>query len=86
MERHDLDRLSGDLQKIGGHLAALDRSNDRAEQARQARETTKERAVTSNDTAPLPSEPTVPVDGGLGLLAAAGAAYAVRRLRADAAA
>ena len=33
---------------------------------------------------PTPSGPTrVPVDGGLALLAAAGAAYAARRLRGD---
>ena len=79
----DLDRLSGDLRQIGGHLAALNRERDRAERARRSAQAERSGAVTSNDNGPLPPKPTVPVDGGLGFLAAAGAAYAVRRLRND---
>jgi hypothetical protein len=37
----------------------------------------------SNGPCPPPTAPPVPVDGGLGLLAVAGAGYAARRLRAQ---
>ena len=90
----ELSQLNGRLRALDGALAQLDRT-PRAVTGSSPEANASERgsqasggesaAATSNATAPsMPGDPSqVPVDGGLGWLAAAGAAYAVRRLRAS---
>ena len=88
--RAEASRLNGRLRALSGAIAGLDRGSRRSAES-NAEGTTSESsrasggqsaARTSTNSAPgMPGSPDqVPVDGGLGWLAAAGAAYAVRRL------
>ena len=84
--RSELSRLDGQMRALSGALAALDRSEGSHSQGTEATRsgkqggTTSSGVVTSSRDVPTPPDP-VPVDGGLGWLAAAGAVYAARRLQ-----
>jgi hypothetical protein len=88
--RSELSQLNGRLRALDGALAQLDRTprsvSGSAPQSQSgengSRASGGSAAATTNNTAPgMPADPSqVPVDGGLGWLAAAGAAYAARRL------
>jgi hypothetical protein len=74
------------MRALSGALAHLDRSESSGAQrpsemsTNESDATTSSGAMTAARNVPNPPDP-VPVDGGLGWLAAAGAAYAARRLQ-----
>lgn len=86
----ELSRLNGRLRALDGALAQLNRNDGSAArgQTKHSQRTEALRGESGAErTASAPSPPNeppqVPVDGGLGWLAAAGAAYATQRLWAQ---
>lgn len=83
--RSELSRLNGRLRALNGAIAGLNQGKRGQAQGAESNQRTAARASARTESASGPDVPTdpdqVPVDGGLGWLAAAGAAYAVNRLR-----
>ena len=76
--RSDLNRPGSQLRALDGELAALDCARDRRSVAAPGTGPSSGFVTSDRDTGDPPDP--IPVDGGLAWLAAAGAAYAARRL------